>query len=194
LAALTTLLIAVLFAFHERHGQRGHFAIRLANLGYAIPGAVIAVGVMVLAGAVDRTGWMDMALIGSLGLLTYALAVRFLAVGHRPLHGALHHQSRSLDEAARLLGASRWRTFRSINLPLLRPALLAAAMLVAIDVIKELPLTLILRPFDLHTLSTLTYELASIEQLREASLPALLIVACGLPPVLVLDRLARRAG
>jgi iron(III) transport system permease protein len=79
-----------------------------------------------------------------------------------------------------------------VNLPLLKPALGAAAMLVAIDVIKELPLTLILRPFDLHTLSTMTYELASIEQLRDASWPAMLIVICGLFPVLLLDRLLAR--
>jgi iron(III) transport system permease protein len=108
------------------------------------------------------------------------------------LFAGLEQQDRHLDEAARLLGASPWRTFLRVNLPLLRPTLQAAAMLVAIDVIKELPLTLILRPFDFHTLGTWTYELASIEQLREASWPALLIVLCALVPVLTLEKVLAR--
>lgn len=188
LAVVATLLVALLFAFRERHGRGHKFLIRLADLGYAIPGAVIAVGVMTLSGAIDQQAWLPFALIGSMGMLTYAYVVRFLAVGTQPLYGNLQRQSKDLDEAARLLGASPWRTFLHINLPLLRPAVVAAAMLVAIDVIKELPLTLILRPFDFQTLSTRTYELASIEQLREASWPALLIVLCGSVPVLLLER------
>lgn len=192
LAASVTLLIAVLFAFRERHGRRSDWAIRIANLGYAIPGAVIAVGTMAVAGLLDRGQLLPFALIGSLGLLTYAFAVRFMAVGNQPLHAALQQQPRALDESARLLGASPARAFLRINLPLLRPALLAAVLLVAIDVIKELPLTLILRPFNFHTLSTRAYELAGIEQLRQASIPALLIVACALLPLLVLDRMMER--
>ncbi len=193
LTALVTMAVAILFTFRERHGRRSDLAIRLANLGYAIPGAVIAIGVMALAGAIDRQEWLGFALIGSIGVLTYAFVVRFLAVGSQPLLGNLRQQRPSLDEAARLLGASPLRTFIRVNLPLLRPALLAAATLVAIDVIKELPLTLILRPFNFHTLSTLTYEMASIEQLREASWPALLIVLCGLLPVLLLEKVLARS-
>jgi iron(III) transport system permease protein len=189
LAAASTLVIAVLFTFRERHGRRSDIAIRIANLGYAIPGAVIAVAVMAVAGAIDRQDWMGFALIGSLGLLTYAFTVRFLAVGTQPLYGNLRQQSVELDQAARMLGASPWRTFTSINLPLLRPALIASALLVSIDVIKELPLTLVLRPFNFQTLSTKAYELASIEQLRG---PALLIVLCGTVPVLLLEKLVAR--
>lgn len=191
-AAAVTLLLAVLFTFRERYGERAPWSLHIASLGYAIPGAVIAVSSMALAGLIDRSMVLSIALIGSLGLLTYALAVRFLAVGNQPLRAALEQQARSLDDAARLLGASPFRAFLRINLPLMRPALLAAGLLVAIDVIKELPLTLILRPFNFHTLSTRTYELANIEHLREASLPALLIVLCGLLPVVLLDRLADR--
>jgi len=192
LAAACTMGIALLFTYRERHGERSDVAIRVANLGYAIPGAVIAVAVMALAGAIDRQGWMSFALIGSIGLLTYAFTVRFLAVGTQPLYGNLRQQSISLDESARLLGASPWRTFVRVNLPLLRPALLVSALLVTIDVIKELPLTLVLRPFNFQTLSTTAYELASIEQLREASWPALLIVLCGAIPVLLLEKLLAR--
>src|SRR5436190_8812462 len=168
LAAASTMGIALLFTYRERYGRRSDVAIRIANLGYAIPGAVIAVAVMAVAGAIDRQGWMTFALIGSIGLLVYAFTVRFLAVGTQPLYGNLRQQSVALDDAARLLGASPWRSFLLINLPLLRPALFASALLVSIDVIKELPLTLVLRPFNFQTLSTKAYELASIEQLREA--------------------------
>ncbi|MCB0790489.1 MAG: iron ABC transporter permease [Flavobacteriales bacterium] len=191
-AGLVTLVIAVLFTFRERYGRRSDPAIRLADLGYVIPGAVIAIGVMSLAGFIDRRQWLDGALIGSMGVLVYAFSVRFLAVGKQPLQGALRQQSTALDEAARMLGASPWRSFRRVNLPLLGPALIAAAMLVAIDVIKELPLTLILRPFNFDTLSTKAYELARIEQLREASWPSLMIVICGLVPVLLLERMLER--
>jgi iron(III) transport system permease protein len=192
LAASTTLLVALLFTFRERHGRRPDLLVRSADLGYAVPGAVIAIGVMALAAAIDRRMLFRTALIGGIALLVYAFTVRFLAVGTRPLFAGLEQQDRHLDEAARLLGASPWRTFLRVNLPLLRPTLQAAAMLVAIDVIKELPLTLILRPFDFHTLGTWTYELASIEQLREASWPALLIVLCALVPVLTLEKVLAR--
>ncbi len=192
LAAASTLSMAVLFAFRERYARRGRMVQRIADLGYAVPGAVIAIGVMAIGGFVDRNAGLSFALIGSIGLLTYAFTVRFLAVGTQPLYGAMRQQSTTLDDQARILGASTWRSYTRVNLPLMRPALAAAALLVAIDVIKELPLTLILRPFNMHTLSTKAYELASIEQLREASAPALLIVLCGLLPVLLLERLLVR--
>jgi iron(III) transport system permease protein len=192
LSALGTLGIAILFAFRRRHGRNSDPAMWIAGLGYAVPGAVIAIGVMALAGWIDQHTASGYAMIGTIGLLTYAFTVRFLAVGTQPLYGNLGQQHIHLDEAARSLGASPWRTFTRINLPLLRPALLASSLLVAIDVIKELPLTLILRPFNVHTLSTQAYALASIEQLREASWPALLIVLCGLLPVLLLEDLLGR--
>ncbi|MBK8500352.1 MAG: iron ABC transporter permease [Flavobacteriales bacterium] len=191
-AVVLTLIIAIFFAHRERHSPRSSIAIRAANLGYAIPGAVIAIGAMVLVGPVDRSGWGGPVLIGSIGLLLYAYCARFLAVGTQPLFGAMRAQSASLDEAALLLGASTWRTFLRINLPLLRPALLGAGILVAVDVIKELPLTLILRPFDFETLGTSAYRYAVNEQLREAALPALLIVLCAVVPLFVLERQLRR--
>ena len=191
-AACTTLLVALLFTFRERHGQRSNLAVRAANLGYAIPGAVIALGALVLAGGVDNSGWGGPVLIGSVALLLYAYTARFLAVGTQPLFGAVRAQPHALDDVARSLGASRWSTFLRVNLPLLRPAMLAASMLVAVDVIKELPLTLILRPFNFETLSTSTYRFAAIEQLRDASVPALLIVLCAVLPLLFLERLLDR--
>ena len=194
-AALLTLLIALLLVFTIRHG-RGRWtqaSVHSATLGYAMPGAVIAVGVMTAAGTIDRQVGLSFTLIGTIGLLLYAFTVRFLAVAVHPLQGSLVRQHRELDDAARMLGASTLRTFVRINLPQLRPAILAAAMLVAIDVMKELPLTLILRPFNFDTLSTRVFEMARIEQLREAARPSLLIVLCSLPPLLFLDRQLARS-
>ena len=193
-AAVATLLLALLLLFAWRHG-RGPWVralVQASGLGYAIPGAVIAVGVMTAAGVIDRALGLPFTLIGSIGVLAYAFAVRFLAVALQPVQGGLARQSTAQDEAARLLGASPLRTFLRINLPPLRPVLWAALVLVAIDVIKELPLTLILRPFDFDTLSTRVFEQARIEALEAAAPPALLIVLCGLVPVLVVDRLAER--
>lgn len=192
LSAICTLVVGILFTFRDRYYPRSRSATRIAGLGYAIPGAVIAISVMALAGAVDRQDLFEAALIGSVGILIYAFTVRFLAVAMQPLAGNLQQQPRSYDEAARLSGATPWQAFRRVNLPILRPALLSAALLVSIDVIKELPLTLILRPFNFETLSTRTYGLASIEQLQQASWPALLIVICGSVPVLLLERFLAR--
>jgi iron(III) transport system permease protein len=192
LSAVSTLAIAIFFAYRTRHGRRSDLSLWIASLGYAIPGAVIAISVMSMAGWIDRQVVTTHALIGTIGLLVYAFTVRFLAVGTQPLYGNLRQQNVHLDEAARSLGASAWRTFTRINLPLLRPAMLAAALLVSIDVIKELPLTLILRPFNVDTLSTQAYGLASIEQLRDASYPSLFIVICGLLPVILLENLTAR--
>jgi iron(III) transport system permease protein len=188
LAAACILAVAVLFAFRERYGGVARGFQRLVGLGYAVPGAVIALGVMALAGYLDRRSVLPLPLIGSIGLLVYAFSVRFVAVGLQPLHAGLRPQSKAMDESARMLGASPWRAFRRVNLPLLQPALVAASVLVVLEVMKELPLTLILRPFGFQTLSTRVYEFASIEQLREASVPALLIILCGVIPVLVLER------
>ena len=194
LSGVVVVALAIAFAFRDRYRRRSDLAIRVARLGYAIPGAVIAVSVMAVAGAIDRQQWTIWVLIGSLGLIVYAFAVRFLAVGLSSLDSGLRQQSPNLDGSALLLGASPWRAFTRVNLPLLRPALVAAVMLVAIDVIKELPLTLILRPFNFSTLSTKAYEMANIEQLRQAAWPALLIIACGVLPVVLLERLMGPQG
>jgi iron(III) transport system permease protein len=191
IAAALTLSVAIVLAYSERHERSRSRLVQWAGLGYAVPGAVIALGVMALAGWIgDQTG---IVLIGGIGLLAYAFTVRFLALAGQPLRAGLAQQQRSLDESARLLGASPVRTFFSVNMPLLRPALIAAALLVLMEVVKELPLTIILRPFDFDTLSTRVYELARIEQWADAAVPALLIVLCGLVPVLLLDRLSQRA-
>jgi len=188
LAALLTLALALVLSYGKRRTRSRSGLI--AGIGYVVPGAVIAIGVMSLAGwLTDLTG---VVLIGTIALMVYAFSVRFLALATQPLRAGLDQQPTSLDEAARLLGASPLRTFIRVNLPLLKPSLLAAALLVLMEVVKELPLTLILRPFDTDTLSTKVFEKARIEQWSEAALPALLIVVCGLVPVVLLDRLLER--
>ncbi len=190
LAAASTILLAIGFAYSERTSRGKDRLTNWASIGYVVPGAVIAIGVMAIAGALSR--WTGILLIGGMGLMIYAFTVRFLALASQPLRAGLKQQQRAMDEAARLLGASPWRTFMQVNMPLLRPAVIAAALLVLMEVVKELPLTLILRPFNFDTLSTKVFELARIEQWQDAALPALLIVLCGLVPVLALDRLLER--
>jgi iron(III) transport system permease protein len=190
LAALFTIALAIAFAFAERSRKSKDRLAQWASIGYVVPGAVIAIGVMALAGWLTRV--TGIVIIGGLGLMVYAFGVRFLALASQPLRAGLKQQAKAMDEAALLLGASPWRTFARVNLPLLRPAIIAAALLVLMEVVKELPLTLILRPFNFDTLSTKVFELARIEQWPDAGLPALLIVLCGLVPVVVLDRLLER--
>ena len=173
-------------------------AIRLATLGYALPGALLAVGLLAPLGlfdvAISRTardtfGYTGGLVLGGSGvILVYALSVRFLTVSYNTLDGGMSKIPPSLGAAARALGASPARVFRRITAPLLAPSCAAAGALVFIDTVRELPATLILRPFNLETLATRTYRLASDERLGEASVPALILLAAGLVPVLLLTR------
>ena len=131
-------------------------------------------------------------LSGTSVLLIYALAVRFLTVAYNSADGGMSKIPPSLDAAARSLGAGPARVLARIYAPLLSPSLAAAAALVFIDTVRELPATLILRPFNLETLATRTYRLASDERLVEASIPALILLAAGLLPVLLLTRTGKR--
>ncbi|MFM7378225.1 MAG: ABC transporter permease [Erythrobacter sp.] len=177
-------------------------AIRLATLGYALPGALLAVGLLAPLGAFDialtrlardSLGWQGgLLLTGTSAVLVYALGVRFMTVAYNSVSGGLTRIPPALDAAARSLGASPSRVLARIYAPLLAPSLAGAAALVFIDTLRELPATLILRPFNLETLATRTYRLAGDERLVEAAIPALILLAAGLLPVLVLNRLGKR--
>ncbi|WP_086608785.1 ABC transporter permease [Erythrobacter donghaensis] len=177
-------------------------AIRLATLGYALPGALLAAGLLAPLGAFDVTmtrfardslGWSGgLLLTGTSAVLVYALSVRFLTVAYNAVSGGLARIPPGLDAAARSLGAGPSRVLARIYAPLLAPSLAGAAALVFIDTLRELPATLILRPFNLETLATRTYRLASDERLVEAAIPALILLAAGLLPVLVLNRIGKR--
>ncbi len=203
-AASLCLFTALLLAFaRARSASRvTASAIRLATLGYALPGALLAVGLLAPLGAFDQSltrfardnlGWSGgLLLTGTSAILVYALVVRFLTVAYNSVSGGLARIPPGLDAAARSLGAGPSRVLARIYAPLLAPSLAGAAALVFIDTLRELPATLILRPFNLETLATRTYRLAGDERLVEAAIPALILLAAGLLPVLVLNRLGKR--
>lgn len=199
LAALVTVSIATLLAYGLRlaPSRALRASTRVATLGYAIPGAVIAVGVMLPFGhadnAIDRfmqrsfglsTGLL---LSGTIFTLIFAYLIRFLTIGFSSVESGLARITPSLDEAARNLGEDGIGAARRVHLPLMRGALLTGALLVFVDTLKELPATLILRPFNYDTLAVRVYQLASDERLAEASTAALAIVAVGLLPVMLLS-------
>lgn len=171
---------------------------RLGGLGYALPGTVIAVGVLIPVTRIDnwltdwasRTwGWEGGLLItGGLAGLVYACAVRFLTPAVQAVDAGLLKVTPNMDNASRSLGLTPAATLRRVHFPLLRGSLLTAALLVFIDVMKELPATLVMRPFNFDTLATQAYTLASDERLTEASTAALAIVVVGLLPLIVLSR------
>ena len=203
LASLTAVLavaVAVLLAFAARTARGGlmHRANRLVALGYALSGTVIAVGVLIpvtrvdtwLASAImDITGRSPgLLLTGGIAALVYAYLVRFLAVSLHAVEASLAKITPSMDDAARSLGHGAWATLRRVHLPILRGSLLTGALMVFVEVMKELPATLVMRPFNFDTLATQAYTLASDERLAEASTAALAIVAVGVLPLIILTR------
>ena len=194
LAALAALLavvcaLVIAYAARMRPGIVTRFASRIAGSGYAIPGVVVAVGVMVPLTRIDHwIGAGKLLLSGTIVALLYAYLVRFLAVALQSVEAGLAGIRRSMDDAARSLGAGLAATLARVHAPLLARSLMASALLVFVDVMKELPATLALRPFDFDTLAVQTFNLAKDERLAEASIPALAIVAVGLIPVYLLAR------
>ena len=198
-AALLALMLALLMAYGKRlHPTRPiRSMVTLAGMGYAVPGTVIAVGVMIPLAAFDNTldSWMrehfdystGLLLSGSLFALLFSYLVRFLAVALNTVESGLLKIKPSIEQAARGLGRTQLGVLRSIHLPMLRGSLLTALLLVFVDVLKELPATLILRPFNFNTLAVRAYELASDERLEAAAPAAIAIVAAGLIPILILS-------
>jgi iron(III) transport system permease protein len=174
------------------------FANRVAGLGYAVPGAVIAVGVLVPLGRLDNAlaGWLEssfgmkpgLLLTGTIAALVYAYLVRLLAVSLQTTNAGLAKITPSMEDAARSLGATPAATLGRVHVPLLAPNLATAALLVFVDVLKELPATFALRPFNFDTLAVEAYNLAKDERLAEAAAPSLAIVAAGLLPVIYVSK------
>ena len=190
LATVACVVVGVALSLAvRRSGRRATAAFaRLATVGYAVPGPVVAVGVIVTLAALDRWEVMPggVLLAGSLTGLVYALAVRFLAVGYQSVESSLGKVHPAVTASARTLGAGPWRVATRVELPLARAGLVVAAALVAIDVMKELPATLLLRPFGFDTLSVWVWQMTSESLWVEASVPALAIVATGVLPVVAL--------
>lgn len=199
LAAGLAALLALLLGFAARDGKAlPRLAARIVGLGYAVPGSVIAVGVLIpvtrldhlLAGLWQQLTGVNPGLIltGGIAALVYAYLARFLAIALQTVDAGLGRITPSMDAAARSLGSSPAETLRRVHLPLLRGSLLTAALLVFVDVMKELPATLVMRPFNFDTLATQTFTLAADERLAEASNAALAIVVVGLLPIILLAR------
>jgi iron(III) transport system permease protein len=197
-AAATVLALALAFAQRLATPGRGRLlaiGTRAVSLGYALPGAVIAVGILAPLGAA-QAAWpnsgVGVLVTGTAFGLLYAYLVRFTAVALQAVDAGYARIAPAVDDSARMLGAGHWRLWRELHLPLLRRSALAAALLVFVDVMKELPATLALRPFGSDTLAVVAYNLARDERLGEAALPSLAIVAVGLLPVVLLSRAMRR--
>lgn len=207
--ALSAAVLAVALALVIAYGKRLsptlgiRLAARVASMGYAIPGTVIAVGVMLPFSWLDRgiDSWLQsnlgissgLLLSGTLFALIFAYIVRFLAVSLQTVDAGLGKISQNMDDAARSLGYRPKQILRRIHIPCMRGALFTAILIVFVDVMKELPATLILRPFNFNTLAVRTYELASDERLADASTAAIAIVLVGVIPILILNRAIGRS-
>jgi iron(III) transport system permease protein len=167
----------------------------IVSLGYAVPGAVVVVGLLLPVGWVQAAWpqssigyWLTATVLG----LVWAYLVRFVAVALQSVQSGYARVPASLDDSARMLGTSGFALVRRVHWPLLKKPLAAAALLVLVDVMKELPATLVLRPFNTDTLAVMAYQLARDERLGEAALPSLALVLVGLLPVILLSRTVRR--
>lgn len=199
IAAFIALVIGLTVSYSKRLRptllMRGVF--RVLGLGYAIPGTVIAVGVLIPFAWFDNSldGWLrdrfdfssGLLLSGTLVAVVFAYVVRFLPVAMNTVEAGLSKVKPSMDDASRSMGLGSGKILRRIHIPMIRGSLLTATLLVFVDVLKELPATLILRPFNFNTLAIRTYELANQERLAEAASSALLIVLAGIIPVIILS-------
>ena len=199
-AAVLAVAMALLLAYAARlsRSRLPQAANRIVGLGYAVPGSVIAVGVLIPVTRLDNaiaTGWEawfginpGLILTGGIAALIYAYLTRFLAIALHTVDSGLGKITPSMDDASRILGYGQMATLRRVHMPMLRGSLLTAGLLVFVDVMKELPATLVMRPFNFDTLATQAHTLAADERLAEASTAAMTIVAVGLVPMIVLSR------
>jgi iron(III) transport system permease protein len=207
IAALVTVFAAVVIGFTQRlqKSPATELAAQIARIGYAVPGGVIAVGLLVPFAAFDNAldAWMratfgistGLLFTGSIWLLVGAYVVRFMAAALSAYDGGQSAIHTNMDAVARTLGHTPAGMLRRVHLPILRPSVLTALLIVFVDVMKELPATLIMRPFNFDTLAVQAHRLASDERLDGAAVPSLVIVAVGLLPVILVCRgLGARRG
>ncbi len=204
LAGLSSL-IATIFAMLLVYAHRLHpnrltlFAKSIAALGYAIPGLIIAIGILLPLGWFDNSldAWLrtrfgissGLLLSGSVVALIIAYLVRFLALAINSVEAGLAAVQPAMEQSARSLGLSSLATIRRVHIPLMRSSVLSGMLIVFVDVMKELPATLVLRPFNFNTLAVRAYELASDERLTDAALPSIAIIVAGLIPIILLTRI-----
>lgn len=194
LGTVITLALAAAIAVAARRASAwGKAPLFAAGMGYAAPGAVLALGALSLFALARDAGWLGGLGVGlSLIALFWTYAARFSAAAVGPIDAGLARLSKGLDASARTLGAGPWRRFARIDLPIAAPSLAAAALILFVEILKELPATLILRPFNFDTLAVKAYSYASDERLLQAAAPSLLIFLAGLAPMIVLARAIER--
>jgi iron(III) transport system permease protein len=205
IAAVLAVLLAVLLSYAARIEKSPLTAAinRVAGMGYAIPGSIIAVGILIPLAAFDNllADWLEsqfgirtgLLLTGSIAALVFAYLVRYLAAALHTVQSSLAKITPQMDDTARALGHGPLSTGLRIHAPMLAGGMLTAALIVFVDVMKELPATLIMRPFNFDTLAVQAYHLAKDERLAQAATPSLVIVACGLLPILVMSRAIMRS-
>ena len=202
-ALIMALAVMVAYALRLRPRPWAVAAARFATMGYAVPGSVIAVGVLLPFAWFDNTldGWMratfgvstGLLLSGTIAAVLFAYMARFFAVAFNGVDAGLAKITSGMDAAARTLGLGPGRTLLRVHLPMLWSSVLTAGMIVFVDVMKELPATLIIRPFNFDTLAIRAFAMASDEQIRAAAVPSLAIVLAGILPVIVISRGIARA-
>lgn len=204
-AAIIAVVLAVLLAYASRlrPGPVTYTAKRMAETGYAIPGSIIAVGILIPLANFDNAIdlWMEqtfgirtgLLLTGTVVALVYAYLVRYMAVSLQTVEASMARITGNMDAAARSLGENQTGVLTKIHIPMMRGSLLTAALIVFVEVMKELPATLIMRPFNFDTLAIQAYRLASDERLTEAATASLVIVAVGLLPVIILTKNIRKS-
>ncbi|HTN68390.1 MAG TPA: ABC transporter permease subunit, partial [Dysgonamonadaceae bacterium] len=192
---IAIISIFLLYAIRLSPLRWTKYIARTASLGYAIPGAVIAVGIMIPMMGVDRiinravSNQFGIILSGTLFILVMAYIVRFMAVGYNAIDAGFQKSGTSVNEVARSLGASPLKTLWEIDLPLITNSIAGAVLLAFIDILKELPLTLILRPFNFNTLATKAFDMATNEMIAESANASLVVVLTGVIPIIVLNNM-----
>lgn len=198
------VFIAVIIANYSRisKGFLSKIYSRITVLGYSIPGAVIAIGVMIFFIGLDHNLYgiyrlfnptsSKLILTTSIAMLIFAYVIRFLAIGFNPIETGFDKIGRTFHEASRVLGKSVTATFFKVDMKMIRPAIISGFILVFVDVLKELPLTLLLRPFNFNTLATKTYEYANDEMIHEAAIPSLIIIGISVLAMLVLNKVSTK--
>jgi iron(III) transport system permease protein len=207
IAALTSLIIitlATIIANTARIRKNGltRFCSKLANTGYSIPGAVISVGVLIFFMFLDKKvfrglyGFLNLnkslVLTGSILLLIFAYLVRFISIAYNSIEAGFDKVGKSFFEASKSLGMNTTQTFFKVDLKMIRPSIFGAFTLIFVDILKELPLTLILRPFNFHTLATKAFEYADDEMVHEASIASIIIIIVGSLAIFFFNRLGKK--
>jgi len=196
LASTLTLIIATFLAWINQQFKQSKLWVSLSTLGYALPSSILAIAIMMLFAGIDHAMFIPIQntfnlpvqpiLLGSLFALVIAYAIRFNAVAFGPMNSGFKSIRPSITEAGQLLGVSGFKLFKRIHLPILRPSVYTAFLLVLVDTMKEMPATLLMRPFGWDTLAIKIYEYTSEGEWELAAIPALTLVCAGLIPVIFL--------